>query len=287
MVLITGANGHLGLATIDFLLKKNPDAKIKALVRSEEKGKELKNKGVEIAIGDYLNYESLVNAMKNVESLLLISSSTIGDRHMQHANVIKAAKQSGIREIIYTSVLKANPNSKFSVVLDHIKTEADIKACGIDYIIMRNTYYADFLPDIIGNALESGVIYYSAANAKINFAVRMDMAEANAVVISDIDNHKNKIYEITSGEAYSFTDIAEIISQITGKEIKYVDIPTKALKENIIKAGMPNEIAEFMAGIAESMKAGEFDYCDLTLENLIGRKPITLKEYLKSVYTNN
>ncbi len=92
MILITGANGHLGGATIDFLLKKNPNAKIKALVRSEEKGKDLKAKGVEIAIGDYLNYDSLVSAMKDVETMLLISSSTMGDRHAQHANAIKAAK---------------------------------------------------------------------------------------------------------------------------------------------------------------------------------------------------
>ncbi len=76
MILITGANGHLGRATIDFLLKINPNAKIRALVRSEEKGKDLMAKGVEIVIGDYLNYDSLVNAMKGVEIMLLDSSSS-------------------------------------------------------------------------------------------------------------------------------------------------------------------------------------------------------------------
>jgi NAD(P)H dehydrogenase (quinone) len=285
MILITGANGHLGGATIDFLLKKNPDVKIKALVRSEEKGKKLKNKEVEITVGDYLDYDSLVNAMKDVESLLLVSSSTMGNRHEQHANAIKAAKQAGVRHIVYTSVLKANPNSKFTVAIDHVKTEEDIKASGVNYTIMRNTYYADFLPSTIGNAIESGAIYYSAGNTKVNFAVRMDMAEANAVVISDIINHKNKTYEITSGKAYSFTDIAEMISQITGKEIKYVDVPTEVLKENIIKAGLPNDVAELMASIADSMKVGEFDYSDPTLENLLGRKPVDLKEFLKGVYS--
>jgi len=284
MILITGANGHLGGATIDFLLKKNPNLKIKALVRSEKKGKKLKNERIEFAVGDYLDYGSLVNAMKDVETLLLISSSTIGDRHAQHVNAIKAAKQAGVKHIVYTSVLKGSPGSKFTAANDHVKTENDLKSSGINYTIMRNTYYADFLPDIIGNAIESGVIYYSAGNAKINFAARRDMAEANAVVISDVTNHQNKIYEMTSGKAYTFTDIAEILSSITSKEIKYTDVPIEALKENIVKAGMPNEVAELMASIAESMKVGEFDYCDTALEKLLGRKPVDLKAFLKSVY---
>ena len=285
MILITGANGHLGGATIDFLLKKNPTAKIKALVRSEEKGKDLKNKGVELAVGDYMDYTSLVKAMKDVDSLLLVSSSTMGNRHTQHANAIKAAKEAGVKHIVYTSVLKANPNSKLSIAIDHVNTEKEIKASGIDYTIMRNTYYSDFLPMIIGNAAESGAIYYSAGDTKINFALRLDMAEANSVVLSDLTNHKNKIYEITSGSAYSFNEIAAIISQITGKEIKYVDIPEEVLKENILKAGMPNDVVEMMSGIAYSMKVGEFSYTESDLENLLGRKPVDLKEFLKSIYS--
>lgn len=286
MILITGANGHLGGATIDFLLKKNPNAKIKALVRSEEKGKDLKAKGVEIAIGDYLNYDSLVSAMKGVETILLVSSSTMGDRHAQHKNAIKAAKENGVKHIVYTSVLKANPNSKFSAGIDHYKTEGDIKNSGISYTIMRNTYYADFLPNIIGNAVESGAIYYSAGNAKVNFALRSEMAEANAVVLANPTAYQNKNYEITSASKYTFDEIAGILSEITGKQIKYVDIPVEVLKENIIKFGIPKEVADLMGSIAESMKAGEFDFIDPTLEKLIGRKPTDLKDFLKNVYSN-
>jgi NAD(P)H dehydrogenase (quinone) len=56
------------------------------------------------------------------------------------------------------------------------------------------------------------------------------------------------------------------------------------LKENIVKAGMPNEAAEMMAGIADSMKVGEFSFTESTLENLLGRKPVDLKEFLQSIY---
>lgn len=285
MILITGANGHLGSATIGYLLMKNPLLKLKALVRSEEKGKALKAKGVDISIGDYLKYDSLPDAMEGAETILLISSSTLSNRYSQHANAIKAAKESGVRHIVYTSFLKANPDSKFSAGIDHFKTEELIKNSGMSYTIMRNTYYADFLPNIIGNAVETGAIFYSAGNAKVNFALRSEMAEANAVVLSNLSAHKNKVYEITSASKYSFEEIAEFLSELTGKQIKYVDIPVEMLKENIMKSGLPEEVADLMGSIAESMKAGEFDFVDLTLENIIGRKPADLKDFLRNVYS--
>ncbi|OYX15764.1 MAG: hypothetical protein B7Z16_12785 [Algoriphagus sp. 32-45-6] len=127
MILITGANGHLGAATIESLLKKNPKTPIRALVRTEEKGAPFKKKGVDIAIGDYFNYDSLLAAMRGVDVLLLVSSSSITGRYEQHSNAIKAAKESGIKHIVYTSVLKSSPDSKFSGGMDHVKTEAEIK----------------------------------------------------------------------------------------------------------------------------------------------------------------
>lgn len=79
MILITGANGHLGSQTIDFLIENNPNADIAGLVRSEEKGAELKEKGVELRIGDYIDYPSIEKAVEGIDTLLLISSSTLKD----------------------------------------------------------------------------------------------------------------------------------------------------------------------------------------------------------------
>lgn len=286
MILITGANGHLGLATIEFILKKNPQTPIRALVRTEEKGAILKEKGVDIAIGDYFNYDSLLAAMKGVNTLLLVSSSSINGRYEQHANAIKAAKESGIKHIVYTSVLKASPQSKFSAGIDHVKTEAVIKASGIPYTIMGNTYYADFLPMLLGDFINTGAIYYSAGNARVNFASRKDMAEANAVVLSNPSNHKNKVYDITASVAYTFKDIAAMLADIVNKPIQYTEIPLEDLKNGMLQHGVPEDVTGMMISIAETMKAGEFDYADDTLETLIGRKPLDLKDFLKAVYSS-
>jgi len=285
MILITGANGHLGSATIEFLLKKNPETPIRALVRTEEKGAAFKEKGVDTAIGDYFNYDSLLAAMQGVDTLLLVSSSSITGRYEQHANAIKAAKESDIKHIVYTSVLKSSPESKFSGGMDHVKTEAGIKASGIAYTIMGNTYYADFLPMLLGDFKKTGAIFYSAGDARVNFASRNDMAEANAVVLSNPSAHQNKVYNITASAAYTFKDIATMLSDIVNKPIQYVEIPLEDLKNGMLQQGLPEDVTGMMISIAETMKAGEFDYADDTLETLIGHKPLDLKDFLKTVYS--
>jgi NAD(P)H dehydrogenase (quinone) len=104
MILVTGATGHFGKSTIDFLLKKGiSSTNIVALVRDEEKAADLKNKGVVLRIGDYDNYTSLVNAFKGVEKLLFVSGSDIFKRGAQHQNVVTAAKEAGVQHIVYTS----------------------------------------------------------------------------------------------------------------------------------------------------------------------------------------
>lgn len=285
MILVTGASGNLGSATINFLLKKVSPQNIRALVRSEEKGAALKAKGVEIAIGDYFNPDSLVAAMKGVDTMMLVSASTIKDRHQQHANAINAAKQAGVKHIVYSSFLKASPNTKFTAGLDHVNTETDLKNSGMHYTIMGNTYYCDFLPMILVDFKTTGQVFYSAGDAKINFALRNDMAEANANILANPSAHQNKTYNITSSSAYSFNDIAAMLSGIIKKPVAYIDIPLEDLNKGMLQHGLPADVAEMMTSIAASMKAGEFDYTDDTLEKLIEHKPLDLKDFLANVYS--
>jgi NAD(P)H dehydrogenase (quinone) len=94
MILITGASGHLGKATIDSLLKKGiaPNI-ISALVRDEAKAAGLKGKGVHLGKGDYEKQRSLLSAFTGVDTLFLISSSDVSNRQQHHENVINAAKK--------------------------------------------------------------------------------------------------------------------------------------------------------------------------------------------------
>ncbi|MDZ7691990.1 MAG: NmrA family NAD(P)-binding protein [Balneolaceae bacterium] len=217
MILITGANGNLGSQAIDFLLENNSNADIAGLVRSEKKGAELKEKDVEIRIGDYTDYSSMEKAVEGIDTLLLISSSSLDGRVEQHRNVIKAAGESGVNQIFYTSIVEAD--KKLSPLSpDHAQTEELIKESGIPYTIYRHTFYMEFLPLFLGDALETGQWAFPSDGNPINLALRSEMAEALANGLADPEKHTNSIYEITSGQAYTLNEIADMLSEASGKE---------------------------------------------------------------------
>ncbi|MEX0609646.1 MAG: SDR family oxidoreductase [Balneolaceae bacterium] len=285
MILITGANGSLGSQTINFLMDKNPDSDIVGLVRSEEKGAKLKKKDVEIRIGDYNDYPSLEKAVVGIDTLLLISSSTLEGRVAQHKNIIKAARKAGVKQIFYTSIVQAD--KKLSPLsLDHAETEELIKESGIPYTIYRNTFYAEFLPLFLGDALETGEWAFPSDGKAINLALRSEMAEALANGLADFEKHENSIYEITSGRAYTLVEIAEMLSNSFGKEITYTDISVSEFKNMLKEIGLPEEQIAMSVMTATTFVNGALNFTYDDLEKLLGREPAGLESFI-STFTNN
>ncbi|MFH5883591.1 SDR family oxidoreductase [Halalkalibaculum sp. DA3122] len=280
MTLITGANGELGSQTIDFLLEKNPDADIAGLVRSEEKGAELKEKGVEIRIGDYTDYPSIEKAVQGIYTVLLISSSTLEGRTRQHKNVIDAAKEAGVEQIFYTSIVEADKELS-PLSTDHAATEKLIKDSGIPYTIYRHTFYMEFLPLFLGNALETGQWAFPSDGKAINLALRSEMAEALANGLAAPQKHKNNSYEITSGQAYTLNEIAEMLSEASGKEITYTDVSISDFEQTLEEIGLPEEQIAMSVMTATTFVNGALDFTYDDMEQLLGRKPTGLDTYIE------
>ena len=289
MILATGATGNLGKSTIDFLLKKGiASTNIVALVRDEAKAANLKSKGIAIRIGDYNNYESLVAAFAGVEKLLLVSGSDIANRGKQQENAVNAAKQAGVKHILYTSFERKNDTETspiFFLAKSHLDTENLIKSSGLTYTIFRNNFYLDALPMFFGEQVLATGIFLPAGDAKSAFALRNDMAEATANVLTS-QGHENKEYSLSNTENISIQEIAEDLTEIAGKQINYVSPPQDVYVETLTKAGVPAEYIGLFAGFAEAMKQGEFTIEKTDLENLLGRKPKTAKQYLAEVYAS-
>ncbi len=290
MILITGATGHFGRATIDFLLKKNiPASNIAAMVRDVAKAGDLKTKGISLRIGDYDDYSSLLSAFKGIDQLLLISGSDIINRSKQQENAVKAAKEAGVKQIIYTSFVRKNETETSPIAMlakAHIETEKNIKASGVTYTILQDNLYADVLPLFMGEkVLETG-IFLPAGDGKASFATRLDMAEAAANILTS-EGHENKEYILSNDTNYSLTDVASLLTELSGKQVLYHSPSAEVFTETLSKAGVPMEIIAMSAGFCEAIRQGEFSTTKSDLGYLLGRKPTTLKEYLKSVYTNN
>lgn len=284
MILITGANGHLGSQTIDFLLKNNPDEKIAGLVRSEEKGAELKEIGVELRIGDYTDYSSIQRAVDGIDVVLLISSSTMEERAEQHNNVIKAANKAGVKQLFYTSMVQAGKELS-PMAIDHAKTEKLLKSSGIPYTLYRHTFYTEFLPLFLGDALETGRWIFPSNGEKINLAYRSEMAEALANGLAEAEQHRNKTYEITSAQTYSLDEIAGMLSKASGKTITYTDVSISDFKQALEELGLPEEQLAMSVMTATTFANGALNFTFDHMEKLLGRKPTGVETFIEE-FTN-
>ncbi|WP_086478561.1 SDR family oxidoreductase [Arenibacter amylolyticus] len=288
MILVTGATGEFGKHAVQQLMKKGVNVSdISILSRGMEKANNYKEDGITVKIGDYTNYDSLVKAFKGVDKLLFVSSSEIENRAEQHQNVVKAAKATGVKHIVYTSFMRKQErdNSAIAFLQDsHLKTEKWIIESGITYTFLQNATYLDMLPMFIGEqVLETGVIMQPAGNGKSSLVLRQELAEAAAVVLTS-EGHENKAYPLVNNQAISYNEVAEIIAEISGKDITYQSPSSEEYQAALKNYGVPDEYIGLFTAFSIAQSNGELEMSDNSLEKLIGRKPTTAKDFLTKIY---
>ena len=268
---VTGATGQLGRLVVESLKSKVSAETIVALVRNPEKATDL---GIEARAFDYTRAENLVASLSGIDKLLLISGNEVGQRLPQHLAVIDAAKQAGVKQLFYTSILHAD-SSPLGLATEHLATEVAIKESGLTYTILRNGWYTENYTGSAKGAVGAGAFIGNAGDGKIASAARVDYAEAAAVVLAG-EGHEGKTYELAGDEAYTLTELAAEISKQSGKTIPYNNL-TEAEYAGILKSfGLPDGLAEMLANSdTGASKGGLFDDSKV-LSELIGRPTTSL-----------
>lgn len=276
-IAVTGATGQLGQLVISHLKMRIATAQIIALARDTAKAAGL---DVEVRPFDYTQADNLAASLAGVDTLLLISSNEIGQRVAQHQNVIAAAQQAGVKRLVYTSLLHAD-RSILNLAPEHLATEQALQASGLNYTILRNGWYSENYTAAVPAALANRAFYGSAGQGKISSASRNDYAQAAAIVITSED-HDRQTYELAGDHAYTLSELAAEISQQTGEDIPYVDIPPADYAKALKQAGVPDLFAECLAQWDLDASQGALWSDNRTLSQLLGRPTTSLHDAVKA-----
>lgn len=277
-IAVSAATGQLGRLVVQELKAQGRAGETVALARSPEKGADL---GVPVRAFDYTAADTLAPALAGVETLLLISSSEIGQRAAQHANVIAAAKAAGVGRLVYTSLLRADV-SGIGLAAEHRATEAAVRASGLPFTILRNGWYSENYAGSIGGALATGAVAGSAGAGRISAAARADFAAGAAAVLTG-EGHVGKVYELAGDSAFTLADLAAEIGRQAGREVVYADMPPAEYAKVLVSIGVPEGFAGVIAGWDVAIAAGDLFDESRTLSRLIGRATTPIAVTVRAV----
>jgi NAD(P)H dehydrogenase (quinone) len=282
-LVVTGATGQLGRLVVASLLAKGVAAdQIVALGRDDERLAELAALGVTTRKVDYTDAGAVAEALTDADRVLLISGNEIGQRLAQHQNVIDAATAAGVELLAYTSVANADTTG-IALGAEHRATEEAIVAAGLPHTFLRNSWYIENYSDHLATYAENGTILGAAGDGRVSAATRADFAEATAAAL--LLERPKAVYEL-GGTAFSMTELAAVVSEVTGTEVSYTDLPGEELIKVLAGTGVPEQYAAIIADADLGLGRGELYVEAADLEDLLGRPATSLDDRLRAALSS-
>ena len=280
MIIVTGANGQLGRCIVDGLLSRMPADGIVASVRDPAKAQVFAERGVSVRAGDFADPTALPAAFAGATQVLVVSVDRLGEPALRmHRDAINAARAAGARRVLYTSHMGARADSAFAPAADHAATEAILAEGRAPFTALRHGFYAESALHMIGSGIEVGEIR-APEDGPVSWTARDDLAEADAVLLAEAGRLDGVTPPLTAPEAFTMADLAAIASELTGREVRRVTVSDEDWCEAKVAEGLPAPMAQLLLGMYHAARRGDFAAVDPTLETLLGRRPLTMRDVL-------
>lgn len=301
-IIITGVDGNFGRHSAKTILTKVAKDDLIFTAPVVERLKDFEDMGIECRYANFNDPKQLKEAFDGGETLLFISMPQVGEkRRRMHVNAILAAKEAGVKKIIYTSIIGAGEieNAGYEIV-DHRFTEYLIMALGFNYVFLRDAQYCEAMIAAFEEAAaKDGVLYNNMGDGRVAHVARNDCAEAAACVASGA-GEDNTIYYITGPELHNMDEFTTIGSEVTGKKVTYNYIDDEQSYENFDALGVPRETdgiwaeaakafpfcSKGMVSFGTAIRLDQMSFCTDDFEKLTGKKPTSTREIFKNADIN-
>lgn len=273
MILITGASGNVGGELTQQLLEMGQNVRV--LTRDPQKLSALKGQ-VDLVVGDLAKPETLSAALTGIERLFLVTAST-----QQDMNVLKAAKEAGVKHVVKLSTLEAADPHMTEHVKWHRQREELIRASGLAWTFLRPTMFMSTALEWTKSICQEDKIYYPGGEGKVPAVDPWDVAAVAAAALTG-SGHEGQAYALTGPTALSFGEMAKVLGGVLGKPIEYVDISEQAAGEGMRKAGLAEYVIEGLIGTFAVIRTGRLAYCSDDVERITGHAPHSFEAWCRA-----
>ncbi|MEW9534180.1 SDR family oxidoreductase [Microbispora sp. NPDC049125] len=281
MILITGANGRPGSATVrEFARHGTP---VRALVRDPEKAGDLRAlPGVDVVHGDMLWPETLESALAGVDRVLMISGA--GPELLEtQCTFIDAAIKAGVGHIVKFSgkdSVDGFDNERFRSSRSHEQILRYLIASGVPWTLLRPSQfmqvYFEEVPDIVAHG-ELRLPLGDTTMAPIDIE---DIAKIAYAVLTT-PGHEGRTYPMTGPEALTMADAARHISDAIGRPVRYRDVTSEEKQRDWLAAGYPPPRASAFAQLFRERRRLGRSTVDLSTHEHFGIEPTTFAQFAR------
>lgn len=251
----------------------------KAMVRSKDKAVSLNQSGVETVIADFTDPESCYSALSDVDKVFLLVPPAANMAELEK-NFIDACKAAGVGYIVNISAVGTSKDSPLNLGQWHHQTEEYLASSGLRYTIIRPHSFMQNILANIGSVKAQSTIYSSLADAAVPLVDARDVGAIAARVLTE-DGHAGKIYTVTGASKVTQNEVARVIGNAIGKEVKYVAVPDEAAHQAMTGMGLPAWLADDLVGMAAIQRAGHGTEIDTTGEQILGRSMRTIDDFIQ------
>ncbi|MBW4578380.1 MAG: SDR family oxidoreductase [Tildeniella nuda ZEHNDER 1965/U140] len=278
MVLVSGATGTNGSEIVRLLSAAG--VPVRALVRSKAKATAIADlPGVELVEGDFDHPDSLEAALKGIDKAFMLPPFVNNMVELQH-NFIEAAKRAGTKHIVKLSAFGADPNSPIVLGKWHGQSEKELEASGLAYTHLQPNGFLQNLLAFAQSIATQGTFFQPAADAKISNVDARDIAAVAAAVLKE-DGHEGKTYVITGPEALSFSEVADVFTDVLGKKVTYVAISPEEFKASMLQWGQPEWLADALNELFGIYRAGYGAVVTNVVADVAKKTPITVEQFVR------
>jgi len=276
MYLVTGASGTVGKAVLSEVAKSG--APHRAMFRSSAQAA-MAPAGTSTVIADFSKKDTLLPALEGVHSVFLVCSP-IPQLIELEWNMIDACVAANVGHIVLCSALGAREWRK-SFPSWHRRVEDKLKSTKISFTILRpNSFHQNVLTYFALSIRSQGVFHSSMGNARVSFLDVRDIAVVAAKSLAGGPEHSGNTYELNGTEALTYSELAAKISKHSSREVQYVDVPAENQRQAMLNRGLPEWHTDALLDLQAYYHTGKGAKIDGLLEQLIGRSPITMDQFL-------
>ncbi|MBO1751349.1 SDR family oxidoreductase [Actinotalea sp. BY-33] len=269
---VTGATGKVGGLVARAVAAAGVPQRL--LVRDPRRAPDLPGAEVrQVAYG-----QDAMHALEGVEVLFMVSGAESADRVAEHRAFIDDAAEAGVDHVVYTSFLGASPTSTFLLGRDHAATEEHLRRAGLRHTLLRDNLYLDVLPEFVG---PDGALRGPAGDGRLGAVARADVARVATTVLLDPRRHAGRTYDLTGPEALSLDEVAATITEVTGREVRYVPETLAEAYASRSSYGAPDWQVDAWVSTYTAIAAGEMAAVTDHVERVTGQPPLSLRALLR------